>query len=223
MTTSNILKNIDTLIIEMDNPFNMLSNKFYILQALKTAGFAVIPFAPVISLHNCYKRTFNTPIDTKIIGFGTYVATMAYSIIHPITLTMFAFILGPLVYLLCLQSSIDETTEHTKTANLFKKLALLYRQDLPKSLKMELDNIDEKYKSIFKVLSMRYSKLSDVTDDDHKKQVIRDYGKVVFDGFIERINIFKQYQNELLPIQNELVNELEKEYKISKSEFFQQL
>lgn len=220
MSTSNILKNIDTLIIEMDNPFNMLSDKFYILQALKTAGFIFIPFAPVISLHNCYKRTFNTPIDTKIIGFGTYFASIAYAFVYS---SGVFFMLAPLVYLLCLQSSIDETTEYTKTANLFKKLALLYRQDLPKSLKMELDNIDEKYKSIFKVLSMRYSKLSDVTDDDHKKQVIRDYGKVVFDGFIERLNIFKQYQNELLPIQNELVNELEKEYKISKSEFFRQL
>lgn len=205
--------NINNLITEMDNPFNGLSKKFDLLQALKTIGLAFVPFGNIVSLHNCYKRTLDTPIETKVIGFGGQLLTSM--LFAP------AFILiYPMIYLLCLQSSREETMKYTNTINIFKKLAIVYAQGIPEDAKIELDYIDAQTKAKYKELSTKFAKLSNIETDEAKKDVIYQYGVVTFDGLSDRLKLFQKYLNKLNNIQNDLLKEIKTEYNTSRSAFF---
>lgn len=211
-----ITTNINNLIEEMDNPFASFTKKFDLIQILKTIGFGFIPFALLVSLHNCYKRMFNYPIESKVKGFG---ALYLSSLVTNFTAIPVLLVAAPMIYLNCLRASRDETAAVTGTVSIFKKFTVIYGQGLSESLQQKLDVLDNDSKFDFKQLSERYKKLSTVEDTALKNQVIKDYSEVVFNGIQKRIQLFKDNSTELTDTQNALVKEIASDLNKAKSEF----
>lgn len=212
-----IINEINNLIVEMDNPFTQFTNKFNLIQGLKTIGFTFVPLANIISLHNCYKRMFNYPIQSKVKGFaGQYATSLASIFLSPLVV----FIVYPMIYLNCLNASRKETMETTNTTSIFIKLAGIYKDKLPETILQISKSIDQKYKELFKELSNKYAKLSKIENEEFKNQIIKEYGVVVFDGIEERIAMFKSNISELSEPQVALLKEIQSEYTSAKKEFF---
>lgn len=211
--------NIDNLIVEMDNPFAQFAEKFNLIQGLKTIGFTFIPLANIISLHNCYKRMFNYPIQSKVKGFaGQYAAAFASTFLSPLVI----FIVYPMIYLNCLNASREETIENTNTTSIFIKLAGIYKEGISDNIRALNKSIDQKYKVLYKELSDKYAKLSKITDEELKAQIIKEYGIVTFDGIEERIAMFKSNASELSETQVALLKEIQSEYTSAKKLFFKE-
>ena len=210
----NLINNLqyENTIEEMDNPFTQFTERFNILQILKTLGFTFVPFANIVSLHNCYKRMFNYPIKSKVLGFvGQFISVN----IPPSFVLVY-----PMIYLNCLKASRQETMDATNTASIFSKLIAIYKSGLPQSILDKSELLDTQDKNAFKMLSEKYAKLSRVEDENLKEMIIKEYGVVVFDGLKERINLLNSNLELLSDIQITVLKEVNAEYNIAKNEFF---